>query len=64
MIRWQYEKTNLDYQNEISTPSVKSIFKEVSYLYDYIWYGEQPIDETKYRTAEARFTTLKDQILT
>ncbi len=63
IIDWHYEKTNLDYQNEISTPAIKSIFKELSYLYDYIWYGEQFIDEMKYEAAEVRFAALKDLIL-
>lgn len=59
IIDWHYEKTNLDYQREIVTPKVKSLFTEVSYLYDYIWYGEQEIDEIKYNTAHSRFVALK-----
>ncbi len=58
IIEWQYEKTNSDYQKEIEIPNLKSLFKEVSYLYDYIWYGEQPIDEIKYEAAQARFAAL------
>ncbi len=63
IIEWHFEKTNLDYQKEIKTPGIQSLFKEVSYLYDYIWYGEQPIDETKYEAAQSRFTALKKHIL-
>ncbi|NJB70489.1 hypothetical protein GGR42_000951 [Saonia flava] len=60
IIEWEYEKTNSDYQKEIETPNIKSIFKEVSYLYDYIWYGEQPIDKIKYEAAQSRFAALKN----
>jgi len=62
IIDWHFEKTNWDYQREISIPLIKSIFKEVSYLYDYIWYGEQPIDEIKYEAVETRFSALEKQI--
>ena len=58
IIEWHYEKTNLDYQNEINHAGLKPLFKEVSYLYDYIWYGEQEIDDTKYRIAQSRFIAL------
>ncbi len=62
IIDWHYEKTNSDYQNEIEAPTVKSGFRDVSYLYDYIWYGEQEIDGLKYEIVEARFATLKNSI--
>ena len=62
MIQWHYEKTNVDYQKEITAPKMNSLFREVSYLYDYIWYGEQQIDETTYKAANARFVALKNQI--
>ncbi len=60
IIEWHYEKTNLDYQNEINHAGLKPLFKEVSYLYDYIWYGEQEIDDTKYRMAQSRFIALNN----
>ncbi len=60
IIEWHYEKTNLDYQNEITLAPLKPLFKEVSYLYDYIWYGEQEIDDTKYRMAQSRFIALNN----
>lgn len=62
IIDWHFEKTNLDYQKEISTPGIKNIFQEVSYIYDYIWYGEQYIDATIYKAAQERFTALKNSI--
>lgn len=58
IIIWHYEKTNLDYEKEINAPEMKGLFKEVSYLYDHIWYGQQDIDEQKYHVAETRFKLL------
>ncbi len=62
IIEWQYEKTNLDYQQEISNSTLKPLFQEVSYLYDYIWYGEQDIDEVKFSAAQRRFAALQQRI--
>lgn len=62
IIEWHFDKTNSDYQNEIQQQQLKLSFKEIAYLYDYIWYGEQPIDESKYDTAKARFTAINNLI--
>ncbi|WP_350287061.1 DUF4129 domain-containing protein [uncultured Croceitalea sp.] len=62
LIEWHFDKTNADYQKEIEKPKIKSGFKRVSYLYDYIWYGEQPIDEASYTKANESFTLLNQQI--
>ncbi len=62
IIEWHFDKTNSDYQNEIREQRIKAGFKKVSYLYDYIWYGEQPIDASSYETANKSFTTLNNSI--
>ncbi|MCM4169937.1 hypothetical protein DHD32_00480 [Arenibacter sp. TNZ] len=58
IIEWHYEKTNQDYTKEIKAPGTKLLFKDVSYLYDHIWYGEQEIDEHKYLAAQMKFVNL------
>ena len=62
IIDWHFEKTNWDYLKEISTPAMQKLFKEVSYIYDYIWYGEQPVDAEKYKAAEIKFRALENLI--
>lgn len=62
LIEWHFDKTNSEYQKEIEKPKIKSGFKRVSYLYDYIWYGEQAIDENSYAQAHESFTVLNQQI--
>lgn len=57
-IVWDYEKTNLDYQKEIDPPKVKVLFRDVSYVYDHIWYGEKEIDEERYKAVQHSFTSL------
>lgn len=57
IIEWDIEKTNSDYQNEIQDTTLKSNFSYLSYLYDYIWYGEFDIDQPTFDKAKAAFDT-------
>lgn len=57
-IEWHYEKTNSDYINEIKDSKIKDLFKKVSFIYDYVWYGEFPIDEASYNKNKDNFNQL------
>lgn len=57
IIEWDIEKTNRDYANEIQRFETKSQFQYLSYLYDYIWYGEFSINEYDFAKAETKFLT-------
>jgi hypothetical protein len=54
-IEWDIEKTNSDYLYELYNPAHKEEFTYLSYLYNYIWYGEFEIDDAKFRKTENRF---------
>ncbi|WGH76315.1 DUF4129 domain-containing protein [Tenacibaculum tangerinum] len=55
-ISWQQEKTNEDYIKELSSKKqLHGDFKKLTYLYDYVWYGEFSIDEEKFLQAENNF---------
>lgn len=58
IIKWHFDKTNLEYQNEIKDHHLKNVFKKASYLYDYVWYGEFPITETTFNENKAEFNAL------
>jgi len=60
VIEWHFEKTNQDYEREIKALKTRQLFKDVSYLYDHIWYGEQEIDDQEYRVAQTTFTSLNN----
>ncbi|NAY93178.1 DUF4129 domain-containing protein [Muricauda sp. JGD-17] len=62
IIDWHFEKTNIDYQREIKQDRLQQEFKKVSYLYENIWYGEQPIDATGYDKTRSRFRALNHLI--
>lgn len=60
IIDWNSEKTNSDYLYEIQNPKLREDFNYVSYLYNYIWYGEFEIDEATFEQAKKSFEqTLK-----
>lgn len=58
IIEWHFEKTNSDYYNEIKDSKLKLLFKRVSYIYDYIWYGEFSIDEATFNKNKSDFNQL------
>lgn len=48
LINWNPEKTNKDYVAELKAPHLKNEFYNLSYIFDYVWYGEFSIDEPDY----------------
>lgn len=62
MIDWQQQKTNDDYLEELSESVLKNEFGKATLLYDYVWYGEFELDQSRYEKAEIVFTSLKNAI--
>lgn len=52
IIDWNPEKTNSDYLYEIKSTTLKTDFSYVSYLYNYIWYGEFEVDQSSFENAK------------
>ncbi len=55
IIEYDVEKTNSDYQNEITSKTIKDDFSYASYLYNYIWYGEFDVNDEEFITAKHAF---------
>jgi len=55
IIEWDAEKTNTDYLYEIKNEALKNNFSYLSYLYNYIWYGEFEIEQAEFEKAKAVF---------
>lgn len=55
IIQWHYEKTNSDYAYEIKKESLRKQFEYLSYVYDYSWYGEFPINEAAFAKVRKAF---------
>jgi hypothetical protein len=44
-IAWQPAKTNVDYQQELKDKTLKAEFTSLSYVFEYVWYGETDCNE-------------------
>lgn len=62
IIDWNPEKTNSDYFYEIKNEKLKNDFGYVSYLYNYIWYGEFNLDDTTFEKAQNTFEKMLKSI--
>ena len=59
LIIWEIQKTNDDYINELEKEELKTPFSVITWLYDYVWYGDFHIDEAKYSKAEKKFMSFR-----
>lgn len=55
IIEWDIEKTNSDYLYEIKNEKLRNDFAYLSYLYNYIWYGEFELEEETFTKAIQSF---------
>jgi hypothetical protein len=63
VIVWDIEKTNSDYLYEIKNPNKKAEFEYLSYLYNYIWYGEFDLEAQTFVKAKTAFETALKNIV-
>jgi len=61
LIVWKPDKTNYDFYTELKEP-VQTDFRRISILYDYIWYGNFPIDENEFDNAKSKFSKFHEMI--
>ncbi|MGX5685197.1 DUF4129 domain-containing protein [Chryseobacterium cucumeris] len=59
LINWNPEKTNKDYTAELKAAHLKNDFSDLSYIFDYVWYGEFSIDEENYRKFKNQYQAFK-----
>lgn len=59
LILWNPEKTNKDYVAELKVPHLKNEFSNLSYIFDYVWYGEFSIDEQGYVKFRDQYQSFK-----
>lgn len=62
IITWQQEKTNEDYITEIESETIKNSFKNITRIYDYVWYGEFNVDQLRFESLKIPFESLNNNI--
>ena len=68
LITWRPDKTNHEYLRELSQQQASlqtdltALFDRLTYFFEYIWYGDFPVDKVAYQRAHERFAAF-DQAL-
>jgi len=62
LIKWQPEKTNSSYLNELADTDQKAIFNLLTRRFEYVWYGEFPIDGQTFNRINLQFQEFKSKI--
>ncbi|TPN85173.1 DUF4129 domain-containing protein [Aquimarina algicola] len=62
MIEWEAQKTNTDYIKELKDNSLQHQFKNITRVYDFIWYGSFELDKESYLFAEKQFQSINQTI--
>jgi Domain of unknown function (DUF4129) len=62
LIDWQAGKTNHDYVQELKTGEIKTGLNELSFYFDYAWYGNFSINQDTFQKVENSFTDWRKKI--
>jgi len=62
LIDWQPGKTNHDYADELQASQLKPEFNELSYYFDYAWYGDFAVDQSLFEKVRSTFNQWKSKI--
>ncbi len=63
-IEWQPYKTNYEYVRELKKSELTTDFRQVTYLFEYIWYGDFQLDQTSFKETENQFTNFEQKMKT
>ena len=60
-IAWEINKTNRDYMYELKNPLLRNGFEGITYVYEYVWYGNSEIDSEKFSRVRTTFHEFHNQ---
>lgn len=61
-IKWQKDKTNFDYVREMRQKEGHSSFRDLTLVFDIMWYGEAPVNEREYKILSPDFQRFIEQL--
>jgi hypothetical protein len=61
-IEWEKNKTNKDYYKEMKKTRYFSVFKRLTFVYEYVWYGEFPINRIQFEDYKMDFSKIYKEI--
>lgn len=62
LVKWQIDKTNSDYINELTDEEQRVSFKLLTLQFEYVWYGEFLIDSQVYTNINTLFQNFNKRV--
>lgn len=62
IIKWSANKTNYNYQYEISNNTLRSKFLDITFIFDYVWYGEFTLNESDFFKIHSHMTEFNKMV--
>ena len=62
LIEWEAGKTNHDYVNELNVTDLKTGLNELSFYFDYAWYGNFPVTPEAFQRIQTTFTGWRQKL--
>jgi hypothetical protein len=64
LIDWNINKTNQNYVRELKEGDLKKTFKKLTYLFEWIWYGEIPVTKSAFEETKNNFMEFQGSVQT
>jgi len=62
LIKWTKDKTNRNYLNELTTISTKNKFRDLTNIFERVWYGEVVVNELIFEEIQGQFQVFIEKI--
>lgn len=62
LVKWKRDKTNRNYINELGGHELAPSFRELTPIFERIWYGNKIVDESTFRLLQPKFQRFIDSI--
>jgi Domain of unknown function (DUF4129) len=62
LIAWKKDKTNRDYLNEIRGRNNYNDFRQLTLVYEIVWYGDTPVKQEEFSNVHRLFNTFKSNL--
>jgi hypothetical protein len=61
-ISWKPHKTNFEYYHELKQLALRNSFRDISRVYEHVWYGDFSIDKAIYETSVEQFRSFEREL--
>lgn len=62
LIKWKLNKTNQEYGKELKTKGLANDFAQITYFFEWVWYGHFEIDSQKFLEMRTAFQEFEQKI--